>query len=465
MSLSSKVEMSTFARWLMLVTPKCLGSSVSVTGSITVQELERAKVIEAYVRGDIKTAVAAFRLQLSTKQVRRLRERFKQEGLHGLTSRRRGKPSNNQLDQGLAEQALQLVRAHYADFGPTLACEMLRKRHQVTLSKETLRGLMINAGIWAPRAARQAGLHQPRERRACLGELVQIDGSRHEWFEGRNRACTALAFVDDATSRILHLQFAETETTVSYFDAMRSYLQRCGKPRAFYADRAAVFRAPAANKHIPTQFQRALDELGIELICANSPQAKGRVERVNRTLQDRLVKELRLQEISDIETANAWSHQFVQDYNDHFARVPRSQLDVHTPLCKSNDLTLILSLRHIRKLSAKLTLQLDGRQYVLHDAPEARALIGQPIAIHTYRDGSVELRGGGQVLGHSICQIAPLAGPTEVDSKSLHRAVDQATSQKPKRARPYLEDQSASEVAEGVRSAKKMSAEKRSRQP
>lgn len=444
--------------------PKCLGSSVSATGSVTVRELERVKVIEAYVRGEIKTAVAAFRLGLSTKQVRRLRASFEQDGLQGLISRRRGKPGNNQLEPGVAQKALELVRSHYADFGPTLACEMLEKRHQVTLSKETLRNLMIDAGIWTPRAAKRAGLHQPRERRACLGELVQIDGSRHEWFEGRNRACTVLVFVDDATSRILHLQFAETETTVSYFDAMRSYLKQCGKPRAFYADRAAVFRAPAANKHIPTQFQRALDELGIELICANSPQAKGRVERVNRTLQDRLVKHLRLHEISDIEAANKQIHTFVQEYNDSFARIPCSSLDLHAPLRNSDDLTLILSLRHMRKLSSKLTLQLDGRTFVIDDVPGARALIGQPIAIHTYRDGRIELRGSGLVLPYSIHEPAPLAGPREVDNKSLHQAVDEVTSVKPKRARPYLDHQSATQVSQGVRSAKKMSAEKQSRQ-
>lgn len=449
----------------MLMTPNWLESIVSVTGSITVREIERAKVIEAYTRGEIKVAVAAFRLQLSPKQVRRLRDRFEQNGLEGLASQRRGKPGNNQLDKGLAQKAVQLVQAHYADFGPTLACEMLKHRHQVTLSKETLRNLMIDSGIWTPRIARRGRLHQPRERRACLGELVQIDGSRHEWFEERNRACTVLAFVDDATGRILHLQFAETETTVSYFDALRSYLPRHGKPRAFYADRAAVFRAPAANKHIPTQFQRAMDELGIELICANSPQAKGRVERVNRTLQDRLVRQLRIDKISDIDTANTWwCHQFVRDYNDRFARVPRSRLDLHTPLRKSDDLTLILSLRHTRKLSARLTLQLDGRQYVLNDVPEARALISQPIAIYTYRDGSIELRGAGTVLAHSIHEPPSLAGPAEVDSKSLHQVVDKITSPKPKRARPYLKHDSPAKVAQGVKSAKKMSAEKRNRQ-
>jgi transposase len=322
-----------------------------------VQELERANVIEAHARGEIKASVAALRLQVSTRHVKRLLERYELHGLGGMISGRRGKQSNNLLDSKLASTAVELVREHYADFGPTLACEMLQQRHHVVLSKETLRKLMIQAGLWIPREARRPKLHQPRERRACVGELVQIDGSRHAWFEKRGPACTALVFIDDATSRILCLQFAETETTMSYFGAMRSYLQQHGKPQAFYADRAAVFRAPAANKHVPTQFQRALDELDIELICANSPQAKGRVERANRTLQDRLVKALRLDGISTLEAANAWTDGFIESYNKRFARAPRNTLDVHAPLRTSDDLRWILNHRETRKLSTKLTLQ------------------------------------------------------------------------------------------------------------
>jgi transposase InsO family protein len=302
------------------------------------QELERAKVIEAYAKGELKAAVAALRLQISTRQVRRLQERFAQAGLVGIASRRRGKPSNNQLDVGVAQSAISIIRERYADFGPTLACEMLREHHDLALSKETLRRLMVEAGLWIPRNARSMALYQPRERRACLGELVQIDGSRHAWFERRREACALLVFIDDATGRILHLHFSETESTDSYFIAMQPYLEQHGKPRAFYADRAAVFRSPAANRHPPTQFQRAVNELGIELICANSPQAKGRVERVNRTLQDRLVKQLRLDRIDDIDTANKWVGKFIERYNEQFSCAAHSQLDAHMPLLPGDDL-------------------------------------------------------------------------------------------------------------------------------
>lgn len=429
------------------------------------QELERAKVVEAYAKGEIKAAVAALRLQVSTRQVRRLAQRLAKAGVAGMMSRRRGKASNNQLVPGLAEKALQLVREHYGDFGPTLACEMLGERHGLVLSKETLRRLMIEAGLWAPRSARRAALHQPRERRNCLGELVQVDGSRHPWFEQRGPECTVLAYIDDATGRILHLQFAETETTFSYFEATRCYIARYGKPRAFYADRAAVFRSAAAKRHVPTQFQRALDELGIDLICANSPQAKGRVERLNRTLQDRLVKALRMEGIDDIEAANAWCGQFVEKYNRRFARAPRSQLDVHVPPSASEDLSLILALRDTRKLSAKLTVQHAGRQYLLEDLPELRALIGQPVEVHTFADGSVQLRVNGKHWPYTALEMPRPAGPIEVDNKTLHHTVDQLDTSRRPRNRPHRQNQPASVVARGVTAAKKMSAQRVARAP
>jgi len=440
----------------MLSIPNGLESSVGKVGSITMEELERAEIIAASVRGEITAVIAAKRLGLTTRQVRRLQKRFEQEGPSGMISRQRGKPSNNRLAPEVAQQALELVRAHYADFGPTLACEQLRERHQLELSKETLRNLMIEAGLWIPNAARRSRLYQPRERRPCVGELVQIDGSRHHWFEKRADPCTLLVYVDDATGRILHLHFASTETTASYFEATRHYIGEHGKPQAFYADRAAVFRSPSATNRTRTQFQRALDELGIELICANSPQAKGRVERLNRTLQDRLVKSLRLEAISDIETANAWSRDFVQRYNAGFSRVPRNQFDAHMPLQPNDDLALILAFHDRRKLSTKLTLQHNGLQYLVQDQPVTRGLIGQLIDIHTYPDGRVELRAHGDILAHTTLEIPRLNKAIDVDAKTLHYVVDKKV-----RSRHYRDNQTAAVIAQGVGSAKKASAQKR----
>jgi transposase len=439
----------------MLSIPNSLESSVGKVGSITMLELERAEVVAACAKADITVAVAAKRLQITPRQVRRLLNRYAEDGVGGIASKRRGKPSNNQLAPGLAKQALQLVHKHYGDFGPTLACEQLRQRHGIELSKETLRGLMIDAGLWTPKAARSTRLYQPRERRPCIGELVQIDGSRHFWFEGRAAACTLLVFVDDATGKVLQLHFAETETTASYFAATRRYIECHGKPQAFYADRAAVFRSPSATSRTRTQFQRALDELGIELICANSPQAKGRVERLNRTLQDRLVKDLRLEGISTIEAANGWCKNFVQRYNASFARIPSSPLDAHVPQHPNENLGLILTLRETRKLSTKLTLQHGRKLYLLDDKSAARALIGQPIDIHTDASGQVELRANGSLLTYATLKMAKLAEPIDVDSKSLHHTVDKKI-----RNRHYRANQPAAVIAQGTQTAKKMSTQR-----
>lgn len=440
----------------MLSTPNGLESSVGKVGSITMQELERAEIIAACAKGEITAAIAAKRLGITTRQVSRLQKRFAEDGASGMASRRRGKPSNNRLAPEVVQQALQLVRDHYVDFGPTLACEQLRERHQLELSKETLRNLMIEAGLWVTKAARRTRLYQPRERRSCVGELVQIDGSRHHWFEKRSDACALLVYVDDATGRILHLHFAETEATASYFEATRRYIELHGKPRAFYADRAAVFRSPSATARTQTQFQRALDELGIDLICANSPQAKGRVERLNRTLQDRLVKHLRMEGIDDIKAANAWSHNFVQRFNASFSCIPRSPLDAHVPTGPNDDLPLILALRDTRKLSTKLTVQHGRLLYLLDDQPESRRLIGQSINVHTYLDGSVELRASGSVLTYTTLELPRLAKSTDVDSKTLHHELDKKT-----RNRHYRDNQPVAIVAQGVKAAKKMSAQKR----
>lgn len=430
---------------------------MSRTGSMSMQEVERAEVIKALVDGDIKPATAALQLGVTTRQVQRLAERFRVAGPAGMISALRDRPGNRQLAPGLAQQAVQLVRERYADFPPTFACEKLAECHGVVLSKETLRRLMIECGLWIPRKARAAHLHQPRERRACLGELVQIDGSRHAWFEGRAPECTLLVYIDDATGRLLQLYFAETETTTSYFEATRRYLSQHGKPSAFYSDRAAVFRSPAKNRHAPTQFQRALDDLKIDLICANSPQAKGRVERMNRTLQNRFIRELRLRGISSIAAANVWCSTYIERYNLRFAHPPRNPLDLHRPVRPNEDLALILNHREQRKLSAKLTLQYDSKLYVLDDTPAARAYVGCQLTLVTYPDGRVEIRAGSVLLQHTTQECRPAKRRLDVDSKTLGHALDERAARTQKRSRHYR-NPSGSEVTAGVAAAKQSAA-------
>jgi hypothetical protein len=383
------------------------------TGTITMsmRELDRIKIIQALVDGDMKPGRAAERLGLTVRQVHRLTRRYQVEGLHGLTSRKRDRPSNNRLPSETARLALTIIRERYTDFGPTLACEKLRERHSLTLAKETVRKLMIEAGLWIPRTLRPPKIYQPRNRRQCLGELVQIDGSEHAWFEDRAPKCTLLVYVDDATSRLLCLHFTPSESTFSYFEATRAYLQQHGKPQTFYSDKAGIFRInqkqTAADSHGYTQFGRALYELNIGIICANSSSAKGRVERAHSTLQDRLVKELRLEQISTIMAANAYAPAFIADYNRRFAKPPRNDLDAHRPVRDDEDLDLIFTWRELRKVSQALTLQYARTMYLLPDIPDMRKLIHKYIDVFEYPDGRIELRADGAALPYTTYDRLP----------------------------------------------------------
>lgn len=263
------------------------------------RELQRVEVLSAVLTGRQTITRAACLLGLSRRQAHRLVKAYRADGASAVCHKARGRRSNRALSDGLRDFALSYVREKYSDFGPTLAAEMLQKHHQITVSRETLRTWMKDAGLWLSRRHRRA-LHPPRLRREHLGELVQIDGSGHRWFEDRAGPCTLLVFIDDATGRLMQLRFVKSESAFSYFEALDGYLSLHGRPLAFYSDKHAVFRVAkteAKGGQGTTQFGRALGELGIEILCANSSQAKGRVERANRTLQDRLVKELRLSSI------------------------------------------------------------------------------------------------------------------------------------------------------------------------
>lgn len=292
----------------------------------TLDEVNRLKIIQDVIDRRLTTQMAAQRLGISDRQCRRLLARYREDGPLGMTSRRRGKASNHQLPQGLAAYALNIIRERYNDFGPTLACEKLSEVHGVHLSKETVRKLMTQASLWVPRKQRAPKIQQPRYRRACAGELIQIDGCDHHWFENRGPKCTALVYVDDATSRLMQLRFVKSESTFTYFEATRGYIEKHGKPLALYSDKASVFRINNKNAtggDGDTQFGRAMHELNIQTICAETSAAKGRVERAHQTLQDRLVKELRLQGISTMEAANAFAEEFMNDYNRRFSKAPR----------------------------------------------------------------------------------------------------------------------------------------------
>jgi len=368
------------------------------------RELNRVEVLAQVLDGRLTAEAAATLLNVTKRQIFRLLRRFREVGPSGIRHKARGRAPNNRFRDAKRDYALELIRESYADFGPTLAAEMLAEHHGFKVSRETVRKWITEDGLWLSRKQRRT-FHQPRLRRECYGELVQIDGSDHRWFEDRGPACTLLVFIDDATSTLLHLEFVTSESTFSYFGALETYLIRHGRPVAFYSDKHTVFRVAqqgARTGHGMTQFGRALNELNIEILCANSLQAKGRVERANRTLQDRLVKELRLAGISDMEAGNAFLPGFIERYNIKFAKAPRRADNVHRALNVEPDrLREILCYRDERYVGNQLAFSYDRRRIILEENDVARDLPGKYVDSYEFADGRLEFRWKGMSLPYS----------------------------------------------------------------
>jgi Winged helix-turn helix len=395
--------------------------------SMSKQEFSRLDVLLRVQSGRLRIADACTLIGLQRRQVFRLLRNLKQDGATSLLSKRRGKPSNHRLPPEVRVLALSIVRERYADFGPTLAAEKLAELHGCLISRETLRGWMIADGLWVDRRHRLSSPHQPRRRRACLGELVQIDGSEHAWFENRGEACTLLAFVDDATSRLMQLRFVASESAFDYLRITRTYLEAHGKPVAFYSDKHGIFRVNAKDAvggDGITQFGRVLSALNIDIICANSPQAKGRIERAFGTLQDRMVKELRLAGISRIAAANAWLPGFIDDYNKRFGRQPANAKDLHRPLTAADDLDEILAWREVRTVTHALTLHYDRMMLLLEPTPFARGLVRKKVDVVNYPDGRFAIQFEGTSLPFRVFDKIQTVQPGEiVENKRLGAAL------------------------------------------
>lgn len=394
---------------------------------MTRKAVDRLAVIQQVQSKQIRQREAADRLGLSVRQVKRLVARLRSEGPPGLASRHLGRRPGNALSEAVCREVLDLVRTHYPDFGPTLACEKLAERHGHRLSSETLRQWMIAEGLWQPKRRKSARIHQRRPRRPCRGELVQIDGSPHDWFEGRGPRCTLIVFIDDATSELMALRFVPAETTRAYMETLEEHLQAHGRPVALYSDKHGIFRINHPNHEGRlTQFSRALESLDIQPIHANTPQAKGRVERANQTLQDRLVKELRLAGIADIASANAFLPAFMADHNRRFAVAPQNPADAHRPVLHSpEERALILCLHQSRKLSKNLTLQHKNREYQLTGQGKGYRLRGAQVTVCEAFDGTVTLLHKGHSLTYHVLSEGEPPIPLE-DEKSLHQTVDDA---------------------------------------
>jgi transposase len=390
------------------------------------KEITRLEIMQRLKDKRLIQKEAARMLGISIRQVKRLYRAYQAQGAAGLVSRRRGKPSNNHLEPATVQQAIDLIYEHYRDFGPTLAHEKLSEVHGLKLSDESVRQLMIVEGMWKPKKAKQPSTHPMRERRACWGELVQIDGSEHAWFEERGPKCTLLVFIDDATGQLGELWFVPEETTFAYFETSRHYFERYGKPVAFYSDKHGIFRVnqprPLGTTSGLTQFGRAMQELDVQIICANTPQAKGRIERANQTLQDRLVKELRLRGISDIDSANAYLPEFRADFNRRFAVAPRSNHDAHRPLLKNENLDLILTHQKTGTLSKNLTVQSNKVIYQIQSDRPDYALRNAQVTVCENAQGDVTILYKNTPLAYTIYHKAPRQADV-VDSKTLDRQI------------------------------------------
>jgi len=331
------------------------------------KELIRKTEVERVMEHRMTQKEAAMKLGVSERQFRRILRRYRQEGDEGLVTRQRGKPSNRKTAMEIEDVVREFVNdPMMKGFGPTLMAEKLETRKEIRLSKETVRRLMIESGVWEAKTKKKKEPHYSRPRRKSRGELVQIDGSEHAWLEERGPKATLLVFVDDATSEILAAEFVPEESFFSYGELCKHYFSEHGLPKSFYSDRFSVFRDNRKGNlsYEPvTQFQRVMTALDIELICANSPQAKGRVERANQTLQDRLIKEMRLLGICTYEQANRFLPEFIRDYNRRFAVIPAANLDYHRPLDKTQDLDFLFSIHDFRTITNTLLIHYAGKVY------------------------------------------------------------------------------------------------------
>jgi hypothetical protein len=369
------------------------------------RERDVLKVMSSVLKGERTQAEAARLLRRSDRQIRRLLRRMEADGDVAVVHRLRGKPSNRRLAAAVRDQALELYKSRYAGFGPTLASEKLSQEHELSMARETLRQLLLKEGLWE-RKRRRDKHRQRRERRACFGEMVQADASTHDWLEGRGPMLTLVGMIDDATGRLL-CRFHESETTVAYMEVLGRWMSKHGRPVSWYSDRHGIFRAEEKvsgydeKRSVATQFSRALCELGMELILANSPQAKGRVERAWGTAQDRLAKELRLARTRTIDQANAvLEGKFLPWFNRRCTVKPASPNDAHRPI-GDLDVNAILSIQEERVVANDYTIRFQTRVYQLL-APALPGQRGGKVTVEKRADGTMKIRFKGRYLEYQV---------------------------------------------------------------
>ena len=407
---------------------------------MSVEEANRLSVMRQVDKEVLNMPSASEELGVSLRQAWRIRRRYLKEGEAGLISRHRGKISPNRIEPKLKEAVIKILqREEYEGFGPTFARDKLRQRHGYHLSDETLRKWMIEFGLWEAKALKEHKVHQRRVRRSRFGELLQGDGSRHAWFEDRGDECTIVIFVDDATSKLTAGKFVSAETTDAYQEILEEHLNKYGRPLALYVDKHSIFRVSRENsavKETETHFGRVLRELDIDLICAHSPQAKGRVERANGVLQDRLIKEMRLRDICTMEEGNKFLPEFIEEYNERFGKEPRVLEDAHRPLRTEEDLERLFAHRATRKLSKSLSFQYEGVSYQVNPVCPNR-LRSSYVNILKRPGKPILIESGGQEHAYTIWEEQPYERPKVLDSKQLEAYWPNQLKKKPGKHHPW----------------------------
>ena len=345
------------------------------------RELKRLHIVQKVIEGTVKQVEAGELLWLSDRQIRRILKRVREEGAGGVVHRLRGKPSNRQMPKKIKSKVIAVYRTKYQGFGPTLASEKLLDAEKLSISDETLRKWLIESGDWKKGRKRKAH-RQWRERKHHRGEMVQIDGSHHDWFEGRGPECVFMGYIDDATGRVFG-RFYGYEGTIPAMDSFKRYIRKYGTPMSVYLDKHTTYKSTAkpsieeelAGTEPLSEVGRAMKELAVEVIHAHSPQAKGRVERLFKTLQDRLVKEMRLVNIGTIEEANRFLGEFLVKYNQRFAVAPKERVDLHQKVPKGLNLDKILCIRTPRALRNDFTVAHDRKLYQVLDAVRTKKVV------------------------------------------------------------------------------------------
>jgi len=365
---------------------------------MTLKEAELLRLMKNHAKGMLPLTEISNLLGKSYRQTIRIWNNFRTQGAAGLISKKRNN-QNRSLDPCIEQTILSLIKKHYQDYGATLISEKLEEKHQIKISKETVRKLMIKYGLREAKQQKKIKVYQRRKRKSCFGELIQIDGSPHAWFEERGQYCTLLLAVDDATGRLLSARFEVGETTEGYFRLIENHLQLHGKPVCLYTDKYSSFRVNhGENRSKPTQFARAMKELDIKMIAANSPQAKGRIERANGVLQDRLVKELREKGISTIEEANLFLPAYLETYNKRFGKIPASPFNAHRELDHNQDLDQILCSKEARKISKNLEIRYKNEIYQIQAPNRVNRLRGSGVQVVEKMNGEIFIEYKGEFL-------------------------------------------------------------------